>query len=68
MRIRCRTLIAADMPRHSANDRNQTFGMLLVGATKHHVAKALGSSVLTVTRVAQQVQTRGSVRDRPRPR
>jgi len=54
------------MPRLSENERNQALGMLMVGATKQHVANAFGCSVSTVTRLAQRVQATGSVRDRPR--
>jgi len=54
------------MPRLSENERNQALRMLLVGATKQHVANAFGCSVSTVTRLAQRVQATESVRDRPR--
>jgi len=57
----------ADMPRLSEYERNEPFKMLMVGATKHHVAKAFGCSVSTVTRLAQHVQVTGSVRDRRQP-
>ena len=55
------------MPRLSENERNQALGMLMVWATKQHVANAFGCSVSTVTRLAQRVQATGSVRNRPRP-
>jgi len=37
----------------------------MIGAAKQHVANAFGCSVSTVTRLAQRVQAKGSVRDRP---
>jgi len=49
------------------NERNQALGMLMVGATKQHVANAFCCSVSTVTRLAQGVQATGSVRGRSRP-
>jgi len=56
------------MPRLSENERNQALGMLIVGATKQHVANAFGCSVSIVKRIAQRLQATESVRDRPRPK
>jgi len=55
------------MQRLPENERNQALGMLMVGSTKQHVANAFGCSMSTVARLAQRVQTTGSVRNRPRP-
>jgi len=38
--MRYRTHIDAGMPRRFENERNQAFGMFMVGATKQHIANA----------------------------
>jgi len=40
--IRYRKHIDADMPRLSENERNEVLWMLMVGATKQHIANAFG--------------------------
>jgi len=55
-----------DMPLLLENKSNEVLEMLMVGATKQHVDYAFGCSVSTVTRLAQQVQVTGSVRNRRR--
>ena len=52
------------MPLLLENKRNEVLEMLMVGATKQHYA--FGCSVSTVTRLAQQEQVPGSVRNRRR--
>jgi len=62
------THIDGDMPGLSNYERNQVFGMLMVGATKQHVATAFCCNVSTVTRLMQRVQITGRVSDRRQPR
>jgi len=56
------------MPRLSKNERNQAFGILMVRATKQHVATAFCCNVSTVMRLAQEEHATGRVRDRRQPR
>ena len=67
MFIRYRTHIDADMPRLSKNKRNQSFRMLMVGATKQHVVSAFCCNVSAVTRLAQRVKVTRKVKDRRQP-
>jgi len=50
--IRYWTHIDADMHDFLENEGNHALGMLMVEATKQHVANAFGWSVSTVTRLA----------------
>jgi len=56
------------MPLYSKNERNQVFGMLMVGATKQHVAYAFCCNVSTFTRLGQRVHVTERVMDRRKPR
>ena len=54
------------MPRLTAEQRERAIGMLQLGASHSHVARIMGCSKKTITRLMTRFRTTGRTADRPR--